>query len=230
MTMILREFSLRMIFDYKIVTETAAAFGNGFKKKRQRRSQAMRVQDPKNQEGFTLFELVVVLTVMLILAAFTSSATLHSRERARLSRLYDDIRLVKSAAQMFKQDMGFYPFDACKGVDPGMAEKYGWKSGCHSGVWETADANGLLNDWNGPYLKKWMNNPWGGKYDWENFPPGFNQGGIVGGAVFLGIKPLRGGGGSGMPTAKYEEILQRSGVDESPLPSYVIIKMGSYPS
>jgi general secretion pathway protein G len=183
----------------------------------------------EDQSGFTLLELMIVVGVIMILASFGAVAAHHTRERARLSLLYTDIRTAKMAAQRFEQDLGFYPLDCGANVDPGLVDKYGWRDGNHSGAWDVADAEGLLDAWNGPYMEKWGRNPWGGVYEWDNYPPGYSYMGIEGGAVYLSLKSKNGAGTLGLPPARLETILEKAGVDESPITNFVTVRMGRYP-
>lgn len=184
--------------------------------------------DLKCEKGLTLVEMVIVAGVIVILCSIAVVGYMHFRDRARIAVMYSDIRLVKLAASRFNQDLGFFPLEVGAGVDPGLVSKYGWQDGAHSGAWETADANGMLDRWNGPYLKKWRTNPWGGHYDWENYPPGYENMGISGGAVFLSLKPDLLAGRGGMPPTNFEAKLQKRGVDASPWLHYIAVHLGNY--
>lgn len=180
----------------------------------------------KNNGGFTIIELVLVVALIGILGAMASVALQHARERAKLALYYSDIRQTKLAAQQFEQDVGVMPPDVWRGVDPGLVDKYGWKvPGKYSDAWNSVDLSG----WNGPYMKEWKPSPWGGLYDWDNYPPGYNYMGIPGGAVYLTLKPTSWGGTEGLPPPRYEKILEDSNVDRSKQKNVVAAYMGRYP-
>jgi general secretion pathway protein G len=203
---------------------------NNPKKRNKAKSSGILLALTEEQSGFTLLELMIVVGVIMILASFGAVAAHHTRERARLSLLYTDIRTAKSAAQRFEQDVGFYPLDCGAGVDPGLVDKYGWQEGSHSGAWDLANAEGLLDGWNGPYMEKWGRNPWGGVYEWDNYPPGYSYMGITGGAVYLSLKAKSGAGTLGLPPSRLEDVLEKAGVDESPIQNFVTVRMGRYPA
>lgn len=183
-----------------------------------------------DQKGFSLIELVLATSMVLFLSSMAVMGTSHARERARMAQLYADIHRVKMAAQQFEQDVGFYPLDVTQNVDPSFVDKYGYLTGGHSGQWDLAEAQGLLSDWSGPYLEKWPRNPWGGTYEWDNYPPGFDFMGIQGGAVFLSLKPSAMGGKDGLPPIYYEGLLEKAGVDVSPSANCVLVQLGKYPN
>ena len=163
------------------------------------------------------------------MVAFLSStfylATRWTRDRALFARFSADIREVKIAAQRFEQDVGVFPPDVWRNVDPGLVTKNGWQNGGHSSKWDTVDLSG----WKGPYLKEWKRNPWGGFYDWDNYEPGYNYMGITGGAVYLTLKPSEWGGKTGLPEPEFEDVLEGRGLDQSPWTYCIAVRMGTYP-
>ena len=185
-------------------------------------------RNPDDQSGFTLIELIVVLGILGIVVTITSLGYKHSTNRARMAVLYSDIRQTKIAAQRFEQDCGFYPLDVVRGVDPGLVEKYGWLDGGHSAAWEQVDSQGLLDTWGGPYLTEWRANPWGGLYEWDNYPPGFTYAGIEGGAVFLTLRPTAFGGTEGLPPMDFEQVLEQHGVDITTQKFMTVVLLGQY--
>ncbi len=178
--------------------------------------------------GFTLVELVVALGILGLLVGMGFIYSKFVRHKAFMAIFYSDIRQVKIAANRFEQDMGFYPPDVWRGVDPGLIEKYGWKNGGHSAQWDDLD----LSNWNGPYLENWKDgwkaSPFGGLYDWDNYGAGVDYMGIKGPAVYLTLKPTSWGGAEGLPLPEFEDQLEAAGVDASDWQYCVAVKMGDY--
>lgn len=167
----------------------------------------------RRSRGFSLLELSVAMTIVMVLAAISITSTKYMRDRARMSIYYSTIHDVKSAVIRFQHDMGFFPPDVGKGVDPALISRDGFMQGNHSSAWESAD----LSNWNGPYLayKKWPQNPWGGELEYDYYPEGYDYGGVDRAGIYLTSKAAAGGGHSGMPHIEYEKSLQSSGVDKS---------------
>lgn len=177
------------------------------------------------EKGFSMIELMIALLILSLVISAAVLTTKHVRNRATLCLFETDIRIVKQAAERFEMDCGFYPPDVYRGVDPGLVEQYGWMKGSHSSVWETLDMSG----WKGPYLKNWKRNPWGGLYDWDNYPSNYTAWGIPGGGVYLTLKPSTWGGKDGLPPQDFEDLLEYLELDVSKQSQVVAIWMGSEP-
>ena len=63
----------------------------------------------KNQRGFTLIEILVVVTILGILAAIVVPRILERPEEARRTKAAVDIKGIEEALGLFKLDNGFYP-------------------------------------------------------------------------------------------------------------------------
>jgi general secretion pathway protein G len=66
-------------------------------------------QNDKNQRGFTLIEILVVVTILGILAAIVVPRILERPEEARRTKAAVDIKGIEEALGLFKLDNGFYP-------------------------------------------------------------------------------------------------------------------------
>jgi type II secretory pathway pseudopilin PulG len=175
--------------------------------------------------GFTIVEILIGLILVGILSAASTLSTKWIRDRAMFATYMADIRMIKIAAQRFEQDVGVFPPDVNRGIDPGLAAKYGWQAGAHSAKWETLD----LSEWAGPYLSEWKRSPWGGLYDWDNYEPGYDYMGITGGAVYVTLKPTTWGEGDGLPKIDFEQMLEDRGIDQSNWKHCIAVRMGVYP-
>jgi general secretion pathway protein G len=102
------------------------------------------------QQGFTLVELLLVLTILAILAGIVLPKLSGRTEQARVTAAKADIATFATALGAFEVDNGFYP----KG-----------KSGLQALVQKPRDAQ----NWHGPYLDK-SNvpmDPWNHSYVYE---------------------------------------------------------------
>jgi hypothetical protein len=75
-------------------------------------------------------------------------------------------------------------------------------------------------------MRNWPRNPWGGLYDWDNYPSSFPAWGIPGGGVYLTLKPATWGGQDGMPSQDFEAILEEMGLDKSSEKGVIAIWVG----
>jgi prepilin-type N-terminal cleavage/methylation domain-containing protein len=71
------------------------------------------------QAGFTLLELLVVMTIIGILAAIAIPALRDSPQRAREAALKEDLFTMRSTIDQFHGDKGYYPPDLATLVSTG---------------------------------------------------------------------------------------------------------------
>jgi general secretion pathway protein G len=69
----------------------------------------MRPPLPARQRGFTLLELIVVMTIVALLASLAAPRYFDSIERARERVLMQDLNLLRDAIDKFHADTGAYP-------------------------------------------------------------------------------------------------------------------------
>ena len=65
--------------------------------------------DIANQRGFTLIEMMVVVVILSILAAFIVPRIMDRPDQARQVKAKNDIRVIESALQLYRLDNGLYP-------------------------------------------------------------------------------------------------------------------------
>lgn len=75
------------------------------------------------ESGFTLLELLVVMTIIGILAAIAVPALRDSPQRARESALKEDLFTMRSVIDQYHGDKGIYPPDLATLVTDGYLRK-----------------------------------------------------------------------------------------------------------
>jgi general secretion pathway protein G len=110
--------------------------------------------------GFTLIELVVVMTIIAILAGAVTLEILNRTRIAKRARALQDIKTLETAVDLYALDNGSPPTSE-QGLEA-LRRKPG-----------TAP---VPNNWNGPYVKKAPIDPWGNHYEYRS-PGQLNPGG-----------------------------------------------------
>ena len=62
-----------------------------------------------SRSGFTLIELLIVVAIIGILAAIAVPNFLNAQVRAKLARVYSDLKALSTAIEMYKLDNNMYP-------------------------------------------------------------------------------------------------------------------------
>ena len=70
----------------------------------------MRRRDKGRSSGFTLIEIMVVVVILGILAAFVVPNIMDSPDKAKLVKAKADIRSLESALNLYKLDNHHYPW------------------------------------------------------------------------------------------------------------------------
>ena len=108
----------------------------------------MRISGP--QKGFTLLEIIVVLTIIAIMAAYIAPKVTGRVGDARLSKAKSDIRVLESSLELYKLDNFSYP-DTEQGLDSLVNQP-----------------SGDLKHWRkGGYIRKLNKDPWGYDYQYQ---------------------------------------------------------------
>src|SRR5512136_1341232 len=111
----------------------------------------------KNQKGFTLIEIMVVVIILGLLAGLVLPRILGQEEKAKFEAAKVQIRSLESALDAFKLDNGFYP-----ATDQGL-----------DALIKKPEAGRIPNKWReGGYLKpaRIPKDPWGNEYHY--YSPG----------------------------------------------------------
>lgn len=97
----------------------------------------------RRKGGFTLIEIMIVVTIIGLLAALALPAWTIARRNSRASAFINDLRLGVEAAQRCAMEQGNWPAETATGVEPTLLVSY------------------LRSDyWTKP-------TPLGGQWDWE---------------------------------------------------------------
>ena len=110
----------------------------------------------KRQQGFTLLEIIVVITIIAILAAYIAPKVGGRVDDARISKVKNDIQVLESALELYRLDNFKYPTT---------------EQGLEALV--TRPDDDMKNWKSGGYIKKLNKDPWGNDYLYLN--PGQNS-------------------------------------------------------
>ncbi len=105
--------------------------------------------------GFTLLEVIVVITIIAILAAYIAPKIAGRADDARVSKVKNDIQVLESALELYRLDNYQYPTE-----DEGLKALVEKPSGAKA--WKK-----------GGYVKKLRKDPWGNSYHYS--VPGRND-------------------------------------------------------
>jgi general secretion pathway protein G len=114
--------------------------------------------------GFTLVELLVVISIISLLMAFSVTAALSGKAKAQVSRAKTDTINIKNAIALLNTDTGQDPLhqnpNVC-GVD--LANNEGYVTAAGMGLLVNDSATPYPN-WKGPYIAQLPKDPWGQDY------------------------------------------------------------------
>lgn len=113
----------------------------------------MKTPKKNNLPGFTLIELMIVITILGIIAAITYSILVPNyRERTYYTRSIAELNAMGNAATLYVAKYNDYPADVTRDVPAGLKEFV-----------------------KGQQTDDWPDAPWpGAVYDWDNWPPDTN--------------------------------------------------------
>ncbi len=107
----------------------------------------------RKYSGFTLLEIIVVVAIIAILAAYIAPKVAGRVDDARISKAKSDIRVLESSLELYKLDNFTYPT-----TDQGLGALVNKPSGENTRNWRE-----------GGYIKKLNKDPWGNDYQYQ-FP------------------------------------------------------------
>jgi general secretion pathway protein G len=102
----------------------------------------------RTNQGFTLLEIIVVVAIIAILAAYIAPKVAGRVDDARISKAKSDVRVLESSLELYKLDNFLYPSS-----EQGLEALVNKPSG-----------EGTKNWRDGGYIKKLNKDPWGNEY------------------------------------------------------------------
>lgn len=115
--------------------------------------------ESKANKGFTLIEVMVVVVILGILAAFVVPRVMDRPDAARVAKVQNDIRAIEAALNMYRLDNYQYP-----STEQGLRA-----------LVERPTTQPEPRNWNaGGYLPRLPSDPWGNPYQYLN--PGVRSG------------------------------------------------------
>jgi general secretion pathway protein G len=102
----------------------------------------------RSNQGFTLLEIIVVVAIIAILAAYIAPKVAGRVDDARISKAKSDIRVLESSLELYKLDNFVYPSG-----DQGLEALVNRPAGDNARNWR-----------DGGYIKKLTKDPWGNEY------------------------------------------------------------------
>lgn len=110
----------------------------------------MRCTVKKEIQGFTLIEVLVVITILTILAALIVPRIMDRPDQARVVAAKNDVRAIESALNLYRLDNGVYP-----STEQGL-----------QALVQKPDTGTIPRNWTKPYLDRLPKDPWQGDYQY----------------------------------------------------------------
>ncbi len=146
----------------------------------------------RKEKGFTLIEIVVVLAIIAVIAAFLTPMLFEYLKESKVSRAKADTRAIAAAITNFNRDTGVYPIYTGSVTRTSatilLLNTEGIAPEVSGGTFDLTNGTGTLEDplskgniagssnqysnttlgkgqnWKGPYLTDFKSDPWGRKY------------------------------------------------------------------
>ncbi len=113
-------------------------------------------------KGFTLIELMVVLSIIGLLSSIVFTSLNSAREKAKVAKAQTEIKQLESAINMLYNETGFYP--GMQSLSPCIQNPEIYLNTPEAGVSAT---DGTFPSWRGPYMSTVPLDPWGTNYYYD---------------------------------------------------------------
>lgn len=127
----------------------------------------------KSKRGFTLVELLTVITIIGLLSTLAVAALNSAREKSKLAKAVHDIDQLSKAIEMLGNDSNVWPGH----IEVGMATSTdGFEfcaDGCTHSIASTSAGitsnDGTYENWQGPYMSNIGLDAWGNEYFFDPY-------------------------------------------------------------
>ena len=123
----------------------------------------------KRNQGFTLLELIIIITIIGIIILISMSIIYDFQEKGLLRKLREDINDIEQAKSKYILDMGVIPELGVSGIGDGTM----WTNASNDifvkGSIRGSNTKSNIEKWKGPYIPKWPEAPLGGEYVYVHY-------------------------------------------------------------
>ena len=120
-----------------------------------------------NKKGFTLLEILVIITIIGILATVALVFYGDTRQRSRITQAKHDLDQVRSAISIMSLDTDEWPGHQSIGkICSGTCDANELFLNTNNGG--LINNNGSFSNWSGPYIKSNLKDPWGNYYFFDS--------------------------------------------------------------
>jgi len=117
----------------------------------------------KNNRGFTLIELMIVIAVIAILAAIAIPNFLKYREKAKIADAKAELKTIQTVIMDFAIDTGVLPGGSTFGVQKAQGAGFEYED-LSTPAMGLAATDGSYSNWHGPYYTGPFVDAWGNNY------------------------------------------------------------------
>ena len=119
----------------------------------------------KQKNGFTVLEVIVVVSIIGLLAGLGVIATNKLIGKSRVHTAYSELQLLATAVSQLGWDTGKWPNGAWRDKEIGRNNEM--RTLANSAIFEIPSGENY-NDWKGPYYEGSVTDPWGNPYFFDD--------------------------------------------------------------